>query len=99
MTLAASMRAVRISESPTSVIRPTRSISPDWYRRGVSSEIGTKDREYTRRLGSSIVELKGERGDRANAWHRHQEPTCSIAANRRQNETMEPDRERRAGDR
>jgi hypothetical protein len=35
MTLAASNKAVRVSPSPTFVMRPTLSTSPDWYRRGV----------------------------------------------------------------
>ena len=33
ITFAASNRAVRVSPSPTFVMRPTRSVSPDWYLR------------------------------------------------------------------
>ncbi|SFQ31511.1 Transposase, Mutator family [Bradyrhizobium sp. Ghvi] len=34
--MVASNKAVRVSPSPIFVIRPTRSASPDWYRRGVN---------------------------------------------------------------
>src|SRR4051794_38322246 len=57
-TLAASYRAVRTIASPTLLIPPITSVSPDWYRLGVSPKWAPTALEDRNRPGSSTAVLK-----------------------------------------
>src|SRR3954467_4097334 len=58
ITAAASNRAVLTMTSPTFVILPMMSVSPDWSRPGVSPNSGPTSRDLAIRVGSSIAVLK-----------------------------------------
>src|SRR5215208_2882006 len=58
ITLAASYRAVRTIASPTLLIPPVLSVSPDWYFFGVSPKCAPTARERWNRAGSSTAEVK-----------------------------------------
>ena len=53
--MAASYISVRARLSPHREIRPQRSMSPDWYRRGVKPKCAPTARDRENRFGSSTV--------------------------------------------
>src|SRR5215472_12261764 len=57
MTLAASNKAVRTIASPTLLIRPVRSTSPDWHLLAVNPKYGPTSLDLRNLAGSSIVVL------------------------------------------
>ena len=78
MTWAASKRATRTEASPARLIEPTRSVSPDWYRRGVrANDAPTDFVEAPWVVDRSPV---GQRYDRADARNAHQPLTNGILA-------------------
>src|SRR4051794_5835614 len=58
MTFAASYKAARTIASPTLLIPPVTSVSPDWYLLGVSPKWAPTSRERRNRAGSSTAEAK-----------------------------------------
>src|SRR3712207_5784542 len=57
MMWAAANRAVRTIASPTLLIEPVTSVSPDWYLRGVSPKCAPTALEELNRPGSSTADL------------------------------------------
>ena len=55
ITTAASYMSVRARPSPHLEMCPLRSVSPDWYRRGVRPRCAPTARDRVNRLGSSTV--------------------------------------------
>jgi hypothetical protein len=78
-TLAASWSARRARPSPCSLVRPARSVSPDWWRRGVRPKWAPSARsaESARVVGRRT---EGQRGRRPHPGHRHRPPTDRLVA-------------------
>lgn len=89
MTFAASNKAVRVSLSPTLVMRPTLSTSPDWYLRGVRPRYAPTDLDRRKRLGVIDRCPVGERGDGSYARDGHEATADGIHSNRSQDEPVQ----------
>src|SRR3954465_185331 len=89
MTWAASNSSLRIIASPHFEMPPIRSISPDWWRRGVKPNTAPTALEFLKRAGTSTRRTEGQRDQRSDTGYAHETAADVILAHDSEQSTMQ----------